>query len=229
MNTLTPPRAPRVRYPQRSAFTLIELLTVIAIIGVLIAILLPVINIARESSTSSRCVGNLREMGVAIQSYTTDNKGVLPGGGAWIPPRFDADPRNFQNSLISYINVVKPKNWGSSGQLYSPTFDCPGYKGDSTTTARYEFKQLKDEKGVVMKDDKGKEIRPFGFVYQDPASKQFLMNPKPQKLAAMPPKSAALADRPPAVVPNPPLGDPNHSGGINTLFFDWHVARVAAN
>lgn len=229
MNTPTQPRHRRSRSTSRSGFTLIELLAVVAIIGVLVAILFPVIGMARESSASSRCVGNLRAMGVAIQSYTADNKGLLPAGGAWLSPRFDADPRNFQNSLLPYINVVKPKNWGASGQLYSSTFDCPGYKGDSSTAGRYEFKQLKDEQGNVMKDDKGKEIRPFGFVYQNLSSGAFEVSPKPQKLAAIPSRSAAIADRLQAVAPNTPPTDPNHSGGTNTLFFDWHVARVATN
>ena len=64
---------------KRVGFTLIELLVVIAIIGVLVGLLLPAVQSARESARRSRCANNLRQMGIALQSYT-DGHGVLPPG-----------------------------------------------------------------------------------------------------------------------------------------------------
>jgi prepilin-type N-terminal cleavage/methylation domain-containing protein/prepilin-type processing-associated H-X9-DG protein len=66
------------RYPHRRAFTLIELLTVIAIIGVLAAILIPTIGKVRENARATQCVANLRTWGNATGLYVADANGRLP-------------------------------------------------------------------------------------------------------------------------------------------------------
>jgi general secretion pathway protein G len=61
-----------------AGFTLLELLTVIAIIGVLAAILFPVVGFARAKARNAQCVGNLRQIGLGVQMYVADHKGWLP-------------------------------------------------------------------------------------------------------------------------------------------------------
>jgi len=62
------------------SFTLIELLVVIAIIAILAAMLLPALSAARERARTSKCVGNLKNVGTAIMMYSGDNHGFVPCG-----------------------------------------------------------------------------------------------------------------------------------------------------
>jgi prepilin-type N-terminal cleavage/methylation domain-containing protein len=72
---------PVVSKCKRVAFTLVELLVVIAIIGVLVALLLPAIQAAREAARRIQCKDNLKNIGLAIHSHL-DSQRVFPTGGS---------------------------------------------------------------------------------------------------------------------------------------------------
>ncbi|MDO4584342.1 MAG: DUF1559 domain-containing protein [Planctomycetia bacterium] len=65
---------------KKNAFTLVELLVVIAIIGVLMGLLLPAVQMAREAARNSTCMNNLRQIGIAMHSYHALNE-KFPWGG----------------------------------------------------------------------------------------------------------------------------------------------------
>ena len=66
---------------QRRAFTLVELLAVIAIIGILVAILLPAVQAAREAARRAQCTSQLKQMGLAVLNYEGAKKQLPP-----VPP-----------------------------------------------------------------------------------------------------------------------------------------------
>ncbi|MEO6809908.1 MAG: DUF1559 domain-containing protein, partial [Isosphaeraceae bacterium] len=108
----------------RRAFTLIELLVVIAIIGVLIALLLPAVQAAREAARRSQCVNNLKQIGLSLHNYH-DSNNVFPMGASQAP--FDLGQVDTwsvwsaQASLLPYIEQGPIYNainfsWGSGAR-----------------------------------------------------------------------------------------------------------------
>jgi prepilin-type N-terminal cleavage/methylation domain-containing protein/prepilin-type processing-associated H-X9-DG protein len=83
-----------------AGFTLVELLVVIAIVGVLLALLLPAVQAARESSRRTQCQNNLRQIGLGLSNYESAHE-KFPAGKKWSGP--PNDPASFAMAWSSFL------------------------------------------------------------------------------------------------------------------------------
>src|ERR1044071_4836862 len=97
---MRPPETPQ-RF-SRAAFTLIELLVVIAIIGILASLLMPAIARAKGKAYDTKCINNLRQLGIALTVYTDDHGGKLPF--AERRPSDPVDPKNVQPRIVDVLS-----------------------------------------------------------------------------------------------------------------------------
>lgn len=125
-------RNTRLARPHTAAFTLVELLTVIAIIGILAALAITGFGKVRSSARQSGCLSNLRQIGVAWQLYLGDHKGLFPtfstyemyywgGGEATWKPGLKPEDR----PLYPYLSDAK-------------TFQCPSDVDEGDRPAFYK-------------------------------------------------------------------------------------------
>lgn len=91
-----------------TAFTLVELLVVITIIGILIALLLPAVQAAREEARRMQCQNNLKQIGLALQSYHESLNNFPASDAVTIPEQCGTDCRGTTMfvSILPYIEQV---------------------------------------------------------------------------------------------------------------------------
>ncbi len=114
-------------------FTLVELLTVIAIIGILAAIIIPVVGKVRESARSTECSSNLRQLGVAFNLYAPDNKNRLPAVQGILG----------DNSTVWFVRLTPYlQNETTDSSKLIDVYICPVRKQTFTAANQYDWGRL---------------------------------------------------------------------------------------
>jgi len=238
--------------PRPPAFTLIELLVVISIIAVLAGLLLPVLGRIQEGANSTKCAANLRQIGTAINAYTTDSDGLLPGpldfwqqpftlttAGTNIPDAGSAETGPIDRQLTRRLAKYVPQPAMGTPNERTSIFICPSF-------AR-EVPRLDAPVYVLNPQTLGTDgAPPFGDPERtrDPAKKASLSNwPDPRSINGEQPMdlsrtwaikdadaeafvNVAIAAPLPASTTLPRT--PVHRDHRNALFYDWHVGKLDA-
>jgi len=181
-------------HQRRAAFTLVELLVVIAIIGVLVALLLPAVQMARESARRMSCQNNLKQFGLAFQNHHDVIKHLPTGGWGW---SWVGDPD-------LGFGVDQPGGW-----LFNILPYCEGKSiydiaaGKSGQPKRADLKRMVE---TPIKFFNCPSRRPAA-VYPIPITNDVFFNFEPVALGTKTDYSANAGDQP------PPDGDQNGNGG----------------
>ncbi len=146
---------------QRAGFTLVELLVVIAIIGMLIALLVPAVQAARESSRRAACQDHLHQIGIAVQNYLSRHD-QFPAGKKYSGPRNDPTTQSMswssfllsdleQGHAMGQLDFNLPmsnaKNLPITSQVI-PIYICP-------STARIQQHRGEDHRLIPMDEPGG--------------------------------------------------------------------------
>lgn len=223
---------------ENRAFTLTELLVVIAVIGILAGLLLPVLGQAKQKAQQTKCLSHLKQAGIALQLYADDHDNRLPGP-VWLGV-YETYDTNVTTRLPFYIATYMGLPGPQPGPQTAPLLRCPAAalkwaQPDPNTTPMSDNVPLSY---VACKNvtnmDSGVVTRPFGYPNSQAAPSTNNVDEMPKRVTEI--YNASLswalkdvdeenAELGAAYYYYLPLG-PVHGKVRNHLFFDWHVGAL---
>jgi prepilin-type N-terminal cleavage/methylation domain-containing protein/prepilin-type processing-associated H-X9-DG protein len=208
----------------RPGFSLIELLAVIVVVGILSAVLIPVIGGARHSADRVECTSNLRQIGLAVGSYATDHDGTLPGPAySSVSVYYYID--NGSTKLMGYylgpyLGMGKAP-YSTNRALCAPLL-CPAY---ANAVAEDQWLYAYQAVYILPYVNVGQEVRVSAWGKANSTE----TNETPLKISTLysliePSEIWAFKDKDVSLAGGGTLVA--HGDYRNTLFFDWHVEAV---
>ena len=252
--SLRPVAASGSSHPQNGGFTLVELLVVIAIILTLAAMSMAVFTKLRGRADNILAISNMRQIGVAISSYMSDNDHLPTFMDVGVSPAISTMTPYTQASVLQpYLALSEP----TSKIQYAEIFKAPGLKADNmggrkhwydvTCYSMYSADHLATTKAYlpkgVMLDPEGQEVGPFGRYSANgtPAEgwKSAQLDAALAKFSAEHNNRIATLSMVPAMFevnaqyasvkggwPWPVPKKPLRDDHVNVLYFDWRVDSV---
>lgn len=162
---------------ERSAFTLIELLVVIAIIGVLVGLLLPAVQQAREAARRNACTNNMKQIGLAVHNYADANQEELPMC-TWYGGRNAAGKKDLGSPFVALLPFMEQLALYSNLDVTSSSTHVHAQRPNGAGTPRVRNTVLP---GLVCPSD-GNGIVPTGATSANHAYSNYRHNGGPIQL-----------------------------------------------
>ncbi len=198
---------------------MVELLTVIAIIGVLAAVMFPVLARMRAKSKEAVCASNLRQMGSAFQIYAAENRGFLPA----VSKNANADPAkgslntlgHWQVEISPYFGRELRQNIQAANNENDRQAQCPEFQVTNTSVVSrgYGMNDLLTTRGTVQALTTSGNSSNYSYHFRVRMAEV----PRPARTPLVVDSDSAVATL-----------AARHSGRGNCLFVDGHVASHTA-
>lgn len=199
---------------RRSAFTLVELLVVVAIISIVAALLMPAITMARSHANAVECMSNLRQIGMGFQGYADDWTGFLP-------PAETSNSKIWFETLAFYVDVPKGERSTRHDIKAANTVirGCPVFKGNRAHFPGYgKNPQLGRPHTTATSNLKSSGVHQlWNLETIDKPSSRLLVQDSEDRFLLLNTRHDGWGSA---------NYRPDHRGKTNGLFVDGHIARL---
>lgn len=204
------------------AFTLIELLTVIAIIGILAAIIIPVVGKVREAARASQCLSNLRQIAMALNMFADEHRDMYPtvGDDDWIKSA-SAVSTGSVPGIFDYLMGQPVSNamyWAHRNNRFRGTaLICPVNEARDPSPFSYGLNELLTEQVPARKVSGTGAFKNYAARWRVTTPSQAMLVIESNQWRAKLPGSTGGQE---------PLRIPRHGNLINVAYVDGHVGKI---